>query len=177
MSLSQRAWTGRSPQARNINHCESNHRESSRPSAMSLESKAGPAWLPPLVGRVPAEANAEQLADAIVTVWRDIDLALHPILGHRGVAALYNRNLRLSAAAHPWLAGSQSDVLAAVDVTALRAALLQQPAAEAAAAGTALFRSFEQLLASLVGPALTAQLLQSVWVHPAVSPPAQDNAP
>jgi hypothetical protein len=64
-----------------------------------------------------------------------------------------------------------------MDVTALRAALLQLPAAEAAAAGTALFSTFEQLLGSLVGAALTAQLLQPVWTHPAASPPAQDKTP
>jgi len=144
---------------------------------MPLESKEGLPWLPPLAGRVPADASAEQLADAIVALWREIDLALHPILGHRGVAALYNRSLRLAATAHPVLAGGQPDMLAAIDVTTLRAALLEQTAAEAAAAGTALFRSFEQLLASLVGPALTAQLLQSVWTHPAGRPPEQDNIP
>jgi len=126
---------------------------------------------------VPAGASAEQLADAVVAVWRDIDLALHPIIGHRGVAALYNRSLRLTVAAHPGLAGDHPDALAALDVTALRAALVQQTATEAAAAGTALFRSFEQLLASLVGPALTVQLLRPVWTHPAVSPPAQDDTP
>jgi len=144
---------------------------------MPLKNKAGPTWQPPLAGRVPAGANVEQLADAVVTVWHDIDLALHPIIGHRGVAALFLRSLRLTAAVHPWLAGVQRDLATAIDVTALRAALLQQTFAEAAAAGTALFRSFEQLLASLVGIELTTQLLQSVWTHRASSPPAQDNKP
>ncbi len=144
---------------------------------MPLENKADLPWPPPLAGRVPARANGDQLADAVVAVWRDIDLALHPIVGSRGVAALYNRSLKLTAAAHPGLGGGPPDVQAAMDVTALRAALLQLPAAEAAAAGTALFSTFEQLLGSLVGAALTAQLLQPVWTHPAASPPAQDKTP
>ena len=144
---------------------------------MPLKDKTGLAWPPPLASRVPAEANAAQLADAVVAACRDIDLELHPIIGHRGVAALFNRSLRLASADHPWLTRGHPHALAAIDLTALRAALLQQPAAEAAAAGSALFRSFEQLLASLVGPALTAQLLQSVWTPTAVSPPAQDNTP
>jgi hypothetical protein len=144
---------------------------------MPLENEEALPWPPPLAGRVPADANAEQLADGIVALWRDIDLALHPIIGHRGVASLYNRSLRLAAAAHPWLTRGHADAQAAIDVTALRADLLQHSAAEAAAAGTALFDSFEQLLASLVGSALTAQILQPVWTHPAVSPPAQDTKP
>ena len=144
---------------------------------MPRDNKEVLPWPPPLAGRVPPGANAEQLADEVAACLRDIDEALHPIIGHRGVAALYNRSLRLAAAAHPWLAIGLPDVQAAIDVAALRAALLQHTAAEAAAAGAALFRHFEQLLASLVGPALTAQLLQSVWTHPAASPPAQDNTP
>lgn len=141
---------------------------------MPLENNEGLPWPPPLAGRVPAGANAEQVADAIVAVWREIDMALHPIVGHRGVAALYNRSLRLAAAAHPWLASDHPDVQAAIDVAALRTTLVQRPAAEAAAGGLALFHSFEKLLASLVGPGLTAQLVESVWTHPALNPPAQD---
>ena len=144
---------------------------------MPLDNKETRPWPPPLAGRVPAGANAEQLADAVVAMLRDIDEALHPIIGHRGAVALYNRSLRLAAAAHPWLTIGHPDIQAAIDVAALRAALLHHTAAEAAAAGAALFRHFEQLLASLVGPTLTAQLLQSVWTHPAASPPAQDNTP
>ena len=127
----------------------------------------------PLAGRVPEGATAEQVADATVALWRDIDAALHPIIGHRGVAALYNRSLRLSSAAHPWLAGGYPDA-AALDATALCSALARQPAAEAAAASQALYQTFHALLASLVGAALTDQLLQPVWAHPAGTPPAQD---
>ena len=70
--------------------------------------------------------DAEQVADAIVAIWLEIDQALHPIIGHRGVAALYNRSLHLTAAAYPWLAMGQHGVPAAVDPSALRAALVQQ---------------------------------------------------
>jgi hypothetical protein len=121
-------------------------------------------------------ADAEQLADAIVAVWLDIDRALHPIIGRRGVAALYHRSLKLTAAAHPWLAVGHADAQAAVEPSALRAALVQQAPADAAAAGGALFETFHGLLASLVGKSLTTRLLHAVWDQPAGASPAQDDA-
>lgn len=133
----------------------------------------GPA---PLTGRVQDATDAEQLADALVAVWREIDQALHPIIGHRGVAALYSRSLMLTAAAYPWLAQGHAGALAAVDPTALRATLTQREHAEAAAAGSALFENFRGLLASLVGESLTQRLLHTVWDHTAGAPPAQEDS-
>jgi hypothetical protein len=121
-------------------------------------------------------ADAEQVADAIVAIWLDIDQALNPIIGHRGVAALYNRTLHLTAVAYPWLAVDQPAVPAAVDPAALRAALVQQTVAAAAAGGNALFQTFHELLASLVGASLTDRLLRSVWTHSSPGSPAQDTS-
>ena len=53
---------------------------------------------------------------------------------------------------------------------------MQQAAAEAAAGGTALFQSFHELLASLVGASLTDRLLRSVWAHSSGASPAQDTS-
>jgi hypothetical protein len=141
---------------------------------MPLKSRESRPWPAPLADRVADGADAEQVADAIVAVWQEIDQALHPIIGHRGVAALYNRSLNVTAATYPWLAIDQPAVSAAVDPSGLRAALVQQAAAEAAAGGSALFRSFHELLASLVGPSLTQRLLRSVWAHPSGTSPVQD---
>ena len=119
-------------------------------------------------------ADAEQVADAIVAIWLEIEQVLHPIIGHRGVAALYNRSLHLAVVAYPWLAIGQPAVAAAVDPSALRSALVQQAATQAAAGGSALFHRFHELLASLVGPSLTQRLLRSVWTHPSGASPAQE---
>ena len=143
---------------------------------MPLDNAGAPRAPAPLNGRVKDATDAEQLADAVVAVWREIDQALHPIIGHRGVAALYNRTLKLTAAAYPWLAQGHAGALAAVDPTALRTALVQQAPAEAAAAGSALFETFRGLLASLVGESLTQRLLHTVWDHTAGAPPAQDDS-
>ena len=143
---------------------------------MSPKSLQSRPWPAPLADRVSDGADAEQVADAIVAIWLEIDQALHPIIGHRGVAALYNRSLHLTAVAYPWLAIDQPAVPAAVDPAGLRSALVQQAAAEAAAGGSALFLRFHELLASLVGPSLTERLLRSVWTHPSDTSPAQDTS-
>jgi len=122
------------------------------------------------------EVKPPKLADAIVAVWLDIDQALHPIIGRRGVAALFHRSVKLTAAVHPWLAVSHAAAPAAVEPSALRAALVQQGPAEVAAAGGALFETFHGLLASLVGESLTQRLLHAVWNQPAGASPAQDDA-
>jgi len=150
------------------------------PLRMPLESpKAhqGPRWPEPLGGCLGADASVEQVADAVMATWRAIEQALHPIIGQRGVAALFNRSLRLVSATHPWLAAGCGGALDAVDPSALRAALLQQPAAVAAEGGEALFWSFHQLLASLIGAPLTNRLLHSVWAPSTGDTPAQDLLP
>ena len=144
---------------------------------MPEQDKRGLPWPAPLAGRLPDGASAELIADTIVAVWTEIDHALNPIIGFRGVAALYNRSLKLSATFFPWLGAGHQGELTAIDVTALRATLAQQAPVEAAAGGIALFQSFHELLAGLVGAALTDQLLHSVWAPPSGTAPAQDTSP
>ncbi len=131
----------------------------------------------PLAGRLPPEAGAAEVADAIAVVWQGIDHALSPIVGHRGVAALYNRSLAIAAAVHPWLPVNPAGALAAVDASALRDALTRRDATEAAAAGAALLQAFRELLASLIGASLTERLLHSTWIPATGTAPAQDTAP
>jgi hypothetical protein len=133
-------------------------------------------WPAPLAGRVTDDASAGQIAGAIAAIWQEIDQSLHPIIGHRGVAALYNRSLHLAAADYPWLAMGHQSTPAAVDPSALKATLEQQAAEEAAAGGLALFRSFHDLVASLIGASLTDRLLHSVWARSAGASPAQDTS-
>jgi len=146
----------------------------SRPWPAPLKSQESRPWPAPLADRVSDGADAEQVADAIVAIWLEIDQVLHPIIGRRGVAALYDRSLHLTAVVYPWLAVGQPGIPATVDPSALRAALVQLTAAEAAAGGSALFHTFHELLASLVGVSLTDRLLSSVWTHPQHASSAQD---
>ena len=111
---------------------------------------------------VPAEgADPQAVADAAVAVWGAIDAALSPVIGPRGSAALYKRSLHLARAHHPWLAAAYEGAAHPGDYGALRLALSRQTAVVAAQAHEALMTTFQELLASLIGPSLTARLLRS----------------
>ena len=131
-------------------------------------------WAQALIGRLPQGAHAEQIAEAVVAVWRDIDKALSPVFGSLGVAALYNRSLEITRTEFPWLVSAHNGALAAMDLTALQRLLQQQNATDAGAAGSAMFQAFWQLLASLVGASLTDRLLGSVGPHSTAETPVQD---
>jgi hypothetical protein len=133
-----------------------------------------PPWPAPLHGRAPADADAAQIAEAVATVWLEIDRVLHPIIGHKGVAALYGRSLNLTVHAFPWLGVGRNGVLATLDASAITTAVAQQAPADAAIGACALFQSFRDVLVSLIGPVLTDQLLGAIWTPPAPSHPHQD---
>lgn len=97
-----------------------------------------------------------------------------PIIGQRGVAALYHRSLKLTARSHPWLAVVPAGPLADADLAALKAAFTRQSAEAAVAGGDVLFETFRELLASLVGDPLTERLLRSVWTPPQGAVPQQE---
>jgi hypothetical protein len=116
----------------------------------------------PLAEQLPRGTDAARTAEAVGALWMEIDSALYPVIGHGGVAALFNRSVMLTATANPWLAIEHCDRLSIDALAPLRTALAGQGAAEAEVAGRALFAAFEGLLVSLVGPALTRRLLQPV---------------
>lgn len=127
-----------------------------------------------LAQRSGGPANAAQVADAAVAVWREVDAALHSVIGLRGVAALYRRSLFLQHAGYPWLASALSGPATAMDLPALKAALAQQDSSVAAAAGGATLQTFYELLTGLVGAKLTERLLRPVWATLLGETPAQD---
>lgn len=79
----------------------------------------------PLAHRLRLEASAPQIADAIVETWHEIDTALTPIIGKRGLAALYRRSVFITAQTHRWLAITHDDALAFADFAELKPPFLQ----------------------------------------------------
>jgi hypothetical protein len=130
-----------------------------------------------LMHRVDADAEPAQIAAAVLAIWHDIDDALTPIVGPLGLVALYRRTVHLAAAQHPWLAGRDEGVLTDTDPAVLKSVLAQRSSTEAAAGGSAFLNTFHELLASLIGPSLTARLLRSVWEPPSSGSAAQDTSP
>ncbi|NRF65697.1 hypothetical protein HLB44_01735 [Aquincola sp. S2] len=128
----------------------------------------------PLAQRVGEDASAAQIAAAVIATWREIDAALSPIIGTRGVAALYRRSLHLTAATHRWITVQPEVLPPEMDLAGLQSMIALQSSADAAAGSTALFQAFHELLGSLVGPALTERLLRTVWADASSGSPAQD---
>ncbi|WEN16562.1 hypothetical protein PY254_07830 [Rhodanobacter sp. AS-Z3] len=119
-------------------------------------------------------ADASRVAAMAVAMWKNVGIALAPIIGRTGVDALFTRSIHMTRAAHPCLAiiaedNTQGDILAA-----LQAVLVQQPDTTAVAANIALLQNFEDLLGSLIGLSLTKRLLRPVWDKPSSGQTEQD---
>jgi hypothetical protein len=119
-------------------------------------------------------ASPAQMAEALLDCWQRMHDALAPIVGQRGVAALYSRALHVTAKDHPWLAASPSNITGAIDLLALRNALLARHGAESAAAGDAFIDNFTALLSSLVGQALADHLIGPTRIETSRGNAAQD---
>jgi hypothetical protein len=111
-------------------------------------------------------ADAPRIADSAVAMWRDIDAALSPIIGQRGVAALFKRSLLLIDPAPTSLVTAHDNADTLGDFAALRAALEQQSSANAIATNGALLQKFFDLLINLIGESLTERLLHSARDNP-----------
>ncbi|MEP7296111.1 MAG: hypothetical protein ABI702_07975 [Burkholderiales bacterium] len=123
-----------------------------------------------------ANTDAERVADAAVARWREIDAALSPIIGLRGVAALFRRSVHVQQSAHPWLAGARVDADQVGDFAGLRAAFRGQLPQAASAANGALHQTFVDLLSGLIGPSLTERLIDPQFDLHANGPAVQDTS-
>ena len=125
------------------------------------------------------DADAGQIAEKAVSVWRTVDAALSPIIGQRAVAALYKRSVALVHPDYPWLMARESVSLGnrqSDDFDVLRATLSQQTSSDAIAAHWALLRAFRDLLARLLGESLTERLLGSICDFPSSAGAAQETS-
>lgn len=117
-------------------------------------------------------------AASVVSLCAEIGAALTPIIGPRGVVALYKRSLFLTSREHPALLDLQENLpTTEMDLAPLVAALTPLSDADAHLVGGALLMSFHELISSLVGPSLTERLLRSVWDHPLSDLPASEPIP
>ncbi len=108
------------------------------------------------------DKNPGELAAQSVARWRQIDLALTPIIGRRGILAIYKKALNITRNDFPWLAVVSEGDAAFDNFVSLQSVLAQQTSAAVMAANLALHRSFNKLLGSLIGESLSERLLQSI---------------
>lgn len=176
-STAKRAGTtlgGRLSQAADPTRNESTHLTHD---ASPMSNPPSPPIAESLAQRAREGATAEQMADLVVSAWQQIRAALGPVIGERGVAALYHRSLHLGSASHPGLAALRAGAASEINLESLQSLLAQQDSSQAAASGGALLMSFHALVGSLIGPALSGQLLGAVWVSILSGMPAQDPPP
>jgi hypothetical protein len=112
-------------------------------------------------GKAP-DANA--IAAATAAIWPQVVVRLSPIIGLRGIDALFRRTLYLTSRSFPCVSGDVGHGTAAFD--AISARLRQEDVSTAAAASCELLYSFTELLADLIGESLTDRLLEPVWALP-----------
>ncbi len=119
-------------------------------------------------------ADSSRIAEMAVSIWKDIGMALSPIIGQPGVDALFKRSIHMARSSHACLATAFEDKARPVDLTALQMVLAQQTSTSAAAAHIAMLHNFQELLTSLIGPSLTERLLRPVWDKPSSGQAEQD---
>ena len=107
------------------------------------------------------------IAEATLDTWHQMATLLAPVIGSKGVDVLFSRSLHLTRAVFPWLpiAGDHDSLALLAD---LKNHLVDQEARVAAEASCTLLVNFSELLATLIGEALTDRLLAPVWKAPLV---------
>jgi len=98
----------------------------------------------------------------VVSMWSDIETALTPIIGHRGVAALFDRTCHLTRPDHPWLTPPHQSADGRIDLAALQSLFSQPTSDRVLSANGALLQKFSELLGNLIGSGLTERLLRPV---------------
>lgn len=113
--------------------------------------------------------NAGTTAEATEFTWRLVIEQLAPVIGVRGMDALFSRALHKTSAAFPCLEVVVDRGDSASPLPSLMACLAGQNTATAAEASVTLLATFTELLATLIGESLTSRLLGPVWAAPSLS--------
>jgi hypothetical protein len=108
-------------------------------------------------------ADAGAIALATLVLWQRIATQLEPVIGARGVDALFGRALHLAGKAHPCLAPDGLRGSSAAALEQVQQQLSAQGDELAREASLSLLAGFSDLLASLVGDSLTERLLRPAW--------------
>lgn len=103
--------------------------------------------------------DAGAIAEAVLTSWHEMTVQLKPLLGERGVNALFRRTLHLMRTSFPGFVIPEGEGDSAVLLANLKADLGARDASDAYETGLSLLATFTELLATLIGGSLTERLL------------------
>ena len=133
--------------------------------AMHAENEADRRIVASLAQRIEGVFDLSKVANAIASMFEDAQASLVPILGPKGVAALYRRSYFLCTAKHPQFATTYESLGVAMNLVELRGLLANQTKEDAVFFGEEYLKSFYELLATLIGRSLAARLLLDVWAN------------
>jgi hypothetical protein len=119
-------------------------------------------------------SHPQQVLETTQRLWGQLAPELISIIGEDGFQLLYARSVRLTCAQYPWLEQAAASPLSHERFTPLLTCLRSTDLVQARLASVALFNIFLNLLASLIGEALTTHLLHSAWRHETSDTPAKD---
>jgi hypothetical protein len=126
-----------------------------------------------LARRAGEAPDAGAIAEAALDMWRRVSDRLEPVIGMRGVDALFNRALHVTGRTYPWLMTASVDENGAAQLAGLRLRLAGRDPVQAEEASYVLLMTFTILLANLIGESLTKRLLAPVWSPPSAAPEAE----
>lgn len=107
--------------------------------------------------------QADNAVDIAITQWELMATQIILIIGEGGFSALYLRSLHLSQATFPWLPSDSLSLQADARFAHLKTSLEGQSPELVSAANHLLLITLTDILASLLGEALTIRILNSAW--------------
>lgn len=122
------------------------------------------------------DVDGTSLAETSLRAWERVVGQLAPVIGPRGVDALFRRAIHMTKSRFPWLEVTWETKDGAFPAASFLACLSARDPAVAAEGSLELLIAFTELLGTLIGIALTERLLGPIWAIPA-SPDEKEHTP
>lgn len=116
----------------------------------------------------------ENVADSALLLWRQMAAQIISIIGEGGFNSLYARTLFLCQSTFPWLSVDALPPQTGQCLAELKKNFDGQTPVQIKEANSLLLITFTDILASLIGEALTTSILRSAWGSDALNNPVKE---
>jgi hypothetical protein len=130
----------------------------SSPAGLAL----APAQQAAAIARLVAQCNGGA-GEVAIALWEPLSKNLASLIGQQGFQALFDRSLHLAGVAFPWLSMPTAFPDTASRLDNLKALLGREEGQVATDASVMLLTTFAEVLAGLIGPPLTTNILRAAW--------------